>query len=77
MRYETEGQLAILTIDRPQRRNAVDRDTAAALADGFRRFDADPDLSVAILTGAGNCFCAGADLAAIGEGRPNRVDREG
>ena len=77
VRYETEGQLAILTIDRPQRRNAVDRDTAAALADGFRRFDADPDLSVAILTGAGNCFCAGADLAAIGEGRPNRVDREG
>lgn len=77
VRYQTEGPLAILTIDRPQRRNAIDRDTAAALAEGFRRFDADDQLSVAILTGAGDCFCAGADLAAIGEGRPNRVDREG
>ncbi len=77
VRYETEGRTAIVTIDRPERRNAVDRPTAEALADAFRRFDADADLDVAVLTGAGNCFCAGADLRAISEGKPNRIDRAG
>ncbi|PRP90148.1 Carnitinyl-CoA dehydratase [Enhygromyxa salina] len=77
VRYETEDRAAIVTIDRPQRRNAVDRPTAEALAAAFRRFDGDPELDVAILTGAGGCFCAGADLHAIAEGQPNRVAPEG
>ena len=71
--YETEGPIAIVTIDRPEVRNAVDRPTAAALADAFRRFDADSDLSVAILTGSNGAFCAGADLKGVAEGRGNRV----
>lgn len=75
--FETAGRSAIVTIDRPERRNAVDRDTAEALAAGFRRFDDDPELDVAILTGAGPCFCAGADLRAIREGKPNRLSPTG
>jgi enoyl-CoA hydratase len=77
VRYETEGRTAIVTIDRPERRNAVDRPTAEALADAFRKFDGDPELDVAILTGAGGCFCAGADLRAISEGKPNRIAPDG
>jgi enoyl-CoA hydratase len=75
--YETEGPIAIVTIDRPEVRNAVDRPTAAALADAFRRFDADADLSAAILTGAHGAFCAGADLKGVAEGRGNRVTDAG
>ncbi|EDM74434.1 enoyl-CoA hydratase [Plesiocystis pacifica SIR-1] len=77
VRYEVEGRRVVVTIDRPERRNAVDRETAAALADAFRRFDADGELDVAILTGAQGCFCAGADLRAIAAGAPNRVAPEG
>ncbi|GGF34142.1 enoyl-CoA hydratase [Aliidongia dinghuensis] len=77
IRFETDGPVAIVTIDRPARRNAVDRATAALLTEAFRRFDADPDLSVAILTGAGETFCAGADLKAIAEGDLNDVKPEG
>jgi enoyl-CoA hydratase len=74
---EIDGPLYVVTINRPERRNAVDRDCADALADAFRAFDADDDLSVAILTGAGGEFCAGADLKAVAEGRGNRVEKEG
>jgi len=77
VRFEAEGPLCIVTIDRPAVRNAVDGPTAAALADAFRRFDADPALAVAILTGAGGTFCAGADLKAISTGTGNRVGRDG
>ena len=77
VRFDTDERVAIVTIDRPQRRNAVDRPTAEALADAFRRFDADPELDVAVLTGAGGCFCAGADLQAIAEGNPNRIADDG
>ena len=60
------GAAAILTIDRPERRNAVDGPTADLLADGYQRFEADDDARVLILTGAGGVsFCAGADLKAI------------
>lgn len=78
VRYETQGAIAIITIDRPDRRNAVDGPTAEKLADAFRRFDADERLSVAILTGSGGTFCAGADLKAVstGKGR-NRVEETG
>jgi enoyl-CoA hydratase len=77
VRYETDGPVVIVTIDRPEVRNAVDGPTAAALADAFRRFDADADLSVAVFTGAGTTFCAGADLKAVATGRGNRVLQEG
>lgn len=75
--YETDGPLAVVTIDRPEARNAVDRPTADALADAFRAFDADEDLSVAILTGAGGTFCAGADLKALSGENRNRLERDG
>lgn len=77
LRYETRGPVAIVTIDRPKVRNCVDGPTAAELAAAFRRFDADDACSVAVLTGAGGCFCAGADLKAVGEGRGNRVNAVG
>ncbi|MFZ0889139.1 MAG: crotonase/enoyl-CoA hydratase family protein [Candidatus Binataceae bacterium] len=77
VQYEIEGELAIVTINRPDVRNAVDHETAAALADSFRRFDRDPALSVAILTGTGGTFCAGADLKAIARGEGNRTTEGG
>ena len=77
VRYETQDKIAIVTIDRPQVRNAVDGPTAAELAAAFRRFDTDDALSVAILTGAGGTFCAGADLKGVSEGRGNRVTEDG
>lgn len=70
----------IIEMNRPQCRNAVDRPTAGALAQAFRDFDQDEDLSVAILTGAGDHFCAGADLKAVSSGDPkimHRLDPEG
>ena len=54
--FAVEDEIAIVTINRPEARNAVDQPTAAALADAFRRFDADDALSVAVLTGAGGTF---------------------
>lgn len=64
--------MLVVTIDRPERRNAVDSVTATALYDAFAAFDADDNASVAVLTGAGGCFCAGADLKALsgGDRRP-------
>jgi enoyl-CoA hydratase len=75
--YEIEAPLAMVTINRPEARNAVDRPTALALADAFRRFDSDESACVAILTGAGGCFCAGADLKAVATDRGNRVTQTG
>jgi enoyl-CoA hydratase len=73
--YEPDGRVVTITIDRPEVANSVDRPTADALADAFRRFDDDPALSVAVLTGAGGKFCAGADLKAMRAGDPERVSR--
>src|SRR5579863_4313024 len=75
--FAIEDEIAIITINRPEARNAVDRPTAAALAEAFRRFDADDALAVAILTGAGGTFCAGADLKAVATDRGNRVTEAG
>jgi enoyl-CoA hydratase len=72
-----DGPVTSVTIDRPASRNAVDRPTAQALADAFRDFEADAEASVAVLTGAGGNFCAGADLKAIGSERGNRVEEDG
>ena len=67
-RYERRGAAAILTIDRPERRNAVDAETAQELLEGFRSFEQDDDARVLVLTGTGpEAFCAGADLKAIAE----------
>lgn len=66
VRYERVGSAAVLTIDRPGRRNAVDAATAAGLRRGFERFEADPEARALVLTGAGGeAFCAGADLKAL------------
>jgi enoyl-CoA hydratase len=77
VRTDVDGPVLVVTIDRPDVRNAVDRDTAEALADAFRRFDADDGLAVAVLTGAGGTFCAGADLKKVAEGGPRRALRPG
>ncbi|MDT8409825.1 MAG: crotonase/enoyl-CoA hydratase family protein [Wenzhouxiangellaceae bacterium] len=66
--YECCNDVAVVTIDCPDKRNAVDAATAHALHAAFERFEGDPGASVAVLTGAGNTFCAGADLAAIAAG---------
>lgn len=76
IRTSRDGPVFTAIIDRPERRNAVDRPTAEALAGAFRNFEADATLSVAVLTGAGGDFCAGADLKALSEGGGNRVDPE-
>jgi enoyl-CoA hydratase len=72
---ETHGAIRVITMNRPHARNAVDHDTALALYAAFKAFDADDALSVAILTGAGGNFCAGADLKAVatGKGNPTRT----
>lgn len=76
VRTEADDGVLVVTIDRPHVRNAVDGPTAVALADAFRRFDADESLAVAVLTGAGATFCSGADLKAVADGRGNRVERD-
>ena len=73
VRTDTDGDVFVVTINRPEVRNAVDGPTAALLADAFRAFDADEALHVAVLTGADGTFCAGADLKGVAEGRGNRV----
>lgn len=76
VRYETDGPIAVVTINRPQARNAVNPATARALAESFRRFDADAALSVAILTGSEGTFCAGFDLKETAAGRRgHRIER--
>jgi enoyl-CoA hydratase len=72
-----DGPVTIVAIDRPEVRNAVDRATAELLAAAFRAFDADDDHAVAVLTGSGGTFCAGADLKAVGGGGGNRVTVDG
>jgi enoyl-CoA hydratase len=77
VRLETTGPVLTVTIDRPGVRNAVDRATAEGLAEAFRAFDADEALAVAVLTGAGGTFCAGADLKAVSRGEANRLEPDG
>jgi enoyl-CoA hydratase len=71
-------RVTVVTINRPQVRNAVDGPTAKALLEAFQQFDADQDADVAVLTGAGGVFCAGADLKAVAEpGRAPQVREHG
>jgi enoyl-CoA hydratase len=73
----TDGPVTVVTITRPERRNAVDGATALALLGAFEAFEADPQSSVAILTGAGGTFCSGADLKALSEGDRRAVHDDG
>jgi enoyl-CoA hydratase len=77
VRVEKTGPVTIVTIHRPEVRNAVDEPTREALAEAFRSFDADENASVAILTGAGGVFCAGADLKAFAAGKRRRRTEDG
>jgi enoyl-CoA hydratase len=74
---ERDGPVTIVTIDRPERRNAVDSVCADQLRDAFLAFDADDDQSVAVLTGAQGTFCAGADLKGIAEGDRRPIPDDG
>jgi enoyl-CoA hydratase len=73
VRSERSGPVTTVVLDRPEARNAVDREHAQALADAFRAFDADDEARVAVLWGAGGTFCAGADLKRM----DNRVEPDG
>ena len=76
--YATEGPLCRITLNRPDRRNAVHRPMATALRQAFERFEADAALRVAVLHGAGGHFCAGADLAAVADpALRNELDPQG
>jgi len=77
VRIERVGFVTTVILSRPEVRNAVDRDTARALAEAFRAFDADETAHAAVLYGEGGHFCAGADLKAVAAGRPNRVAPDG
>lgn len=74
---DSKGSITIFRLSRPERRNAIDRELADQLAEAFRDFEADDAQKIAILTGDGGHFCAGADLKSIAEGKPNRLEIEG
>ena len=76
VRYEVDGHVATMTLNRPQQRNAVSPELAARWAPRSTRFEQDPDVWVAILTGAGGIFSAGADLKAIAAGRGGELSVE-
>ncbi|HEY5250792.1 MAG TPA: crotonase/enoyl-CoA hydratase family protein [Acidimicrobiales bacterium] len=71
------GPVTVVTINRLERRNAVDGSTARLLLEAFEQFDADDTARVAVLTGTGGTFCAGADLKAFSEGEPRPIRQEG
>ena len=72
-----DGRVTVVTIERAECRNAIDLETARALFDAFKRFDADATAAVAVLTGAGGAFCAGADLKALAEGDFEPIEPDG
>jgi enoyl-CoA hydratase len=80
IRYDSDGPVRVVTIDRPEVANAVDRPTAEALVAAFDRLEGDEDAAIAVLTGASGTFCAGADLKAMrepGAPRASRVEPDG
>jgi enoyl-CoA hydratase len=77
VRIEGKGPVRTVVLDRPEVRNAVDRDTADALVAAFRAVDAEPEVRAAVLWGAGGTFCAGADLGALARGQANRLEPDG
>src|SRR5438067_9615768 len=77
VRVERQGPVTTVILDRPEARNAVDPETARALADAFRAFEADEEARCGVLWGAGGTFCAGADLKAFAAGKYDRIDPRG
>ncbi len=77
VRIDRDGPVFTVVLHRPERRNAVDGETAAALARTFREFERDADARVAVLYGEGGTFCAGADLKAVSEGLGNAARKDG
>ena len=78
VRIDKDGPVTTVVIDRPAVRNAFDGPTAAALLAAFEDFDRDDTAQVAVLCGAGDCFCAGADIKAFASGMDaNRIDADG
>jgi len=79
MKVQVERQEPVFTVvlNRPEVRNAVDRETAELLYEAFLEFDGDDRMRAAVLYGEGGYFCAGADLKAIAAGKPNRLEPEG
>ena len=79
MKVQVERQEPVFTVvlNRPEVRNAVDRETAELLYEAFLEFDGDDRMRAAVLYGEGSHFCAGADLKAIAAGKPNRLEPEG
>src|SRR3954447_5111299 len=77
VRYDQRGAVAVVTIDRQHRRNAIDGRTAQSLSDALERFDADEAARVMVLTGAGEAFCAGADLTALSSLTPRSNGPDG
>jgi enoyl-CoA hydratase len=77
IKLERLGPILVVTLNRPEVRNAIDRETAAALAETFRRFEQDEEFSVAVLTGAAGNFCAGFDLKALAGENGEPVIQEG
>ena len=74
---EWDGDIAVVAIDRPDVRNAVDASAAAELSIAFQEFDVDDSVRVAILTGRAGTFCAGADLKAVAAGNAPQISEEG
>jgi enoyl-CoA hydratase len=72
-----DGPVTVVTLSRPEVRNAVDRKTAEELSAAFRAFESDASARVAVLSGDQGHFCAGADLNKIADGTPNRVEADG
>jgi len=77
VRVEKNGPITTVILSRPEVRNAVDRETAQALADAFSQFDNDPEAQVGVLFGENGTFCAGADLKSIAAGNHNRTEATG
>ncbi|NHI92341.1 MAG: crotonase/enoyl-CoA hydratase family protein [Candidatus Lokiarchaeota archaeon] len=77
IRIEKKKWVTTIIMDNPEVKNAVDGPTAAALADAFREFDKDNNARVAVLWGSNGCFCAGANLKAVLQGKGNKMNKEG
>jgi enoyl-CoA hydratase len=75
--YEVEGRVAVITIRRPEKRNAIDGAAADGLEESFDRLETDPEVWVGVLAGAGGSFCAGADLAMVAAGRSGEMIKPG
>ena len=74
--YEVHGRIAVLKINRPEKKNAVNGDVSRGMEEAIDKLEADPDVWLGVLTAAGNVFCAGADLKAINEGNAAELATE-